>query len=185
MRTRVCVIGAGLLMLIELTGCGGDAAASDPPPPAPVVSNYPAAAAGGACLLLDFPEIEKVVGGKFDVAAASRHQGTYTCVVQAEEASRPDLTLSVTETLADAAIFRDDLEPKGAETVKGLGKAAYRLIVAPGKGYGAGVEVGWLSSDGRLLNLRYTLAAGQGKAAAETVAPKIVALAKKINSTSL
>jgi hypothetical protein len=180
---RVWVVAAGLL---ALAGCADQAAATPPAvPPTPRLTNWPAAAAaGGACRLLDYPIIEQVTGARFDVSAATVSKKTYTCVVQAQTASRPDLALSVTATTADASIFADEMVPKGAKRVKGLGKVAYQLTLAPGKGYGAGVEVGWLSGDGRLICLRYTFAAGHDKAAAGAFAPKLIALAKKIDKSS-
>jgi hypothetical protein len=172
--------------LLGLAGCTDQAAgASSALPPAPIVTDWPASASGGACQLLDYPVIEQAIGIRFDVAAATKQEKTYTCVVQAKAASRPDLALSVTATSVDASIFADEVVPKGAKTVKGLGKAAYRVTLAPAKGRGAGVEVGWLSGDGRLLSLRYTFATGHDKAAADTFAPKLIVLAKKIDSVSL
>lgn len=178
MRGRISLIGVGLLML---TGCG-DAATAKLPAPAVSVVKPPAEAAGGACRLLDFPVIEEVTGARFDISAASKHRKTQTCVVQAEGASRPDLALSVTPTSADAAVFADEMVPRGARSVKGLGRAAYRLTLAPGKGRGAGVEVGWLSRDGRIVCLRYTFPTGQDKAAADEFAPRLVELAEKIDA---
>ena len=181
MRGRLCLIGAGLLML---AGCGEDAAPRADAA-VPRVVQLPASAAGGACQLLDYPMIEQATGTLFDVSAASRHGKTNTCVVRAESADRPDLALSVTPTSADAAIFADEVVPSGGKSVKGLGKAAYRSTVAPVKGSGAGVEIGWLTGDGRLVNLRYTFATGQDRAAAEAFASKLVVLAKKIDTSSL
>lgn len=177
---RVWMMAAGAL---ALAGCSEVAAT--PPPPAPPAIEVPASAAGGACRLLDYPMIEEATGMRFDVSAATTQRKTYTCVVQTQEASRPDLALSVTATSADASIFADEVVPDGAKQVKGLGKAAYRRTLASGKGHGAGVEVGWLSGDGRLMYLRYTFASGQDKAAAEEFAPKLVTLAKKIDTSSL
>lgn len=179
---RVWLMAAGVL---TLAGCAGQAVATPPAlPPAPR-TDWPASVAGGACQLLDYPMIEEATGTRFDVSAATAKQKTYTCVVQTETASRPDLALSVTATSADAAIFADEMVPRGAKTVKGLGKIAYRLTLAPGKGHGAGVEVGWLSGDGRLVCLRYTFSTGHDKAAADAFAPKLIRLAKKIDTSSL
>jgi hypothetical protein len=183
--TRARWLGAVLLALVA--GCGSEAVATIPPAPAPAVATFPAAAAGGACQLLDYGVIEEVLGVRFDVAAASRHKGTQTCVVQAEGAARPDLLASVTGTTADAAVFADEVAPEGATTVKGLGKAAYRVVRAAGRGSGPGVEVGWLTGDKekQLIMLRYTLAAGQPAAKAEALAPKLITLAKKLDTAPL
>lgn len=179
MRGQLCLIGAGLLLL---SGCAQNAAATTPvADPVPVVVEIPAQAAGGACRLLDFKVIERVIGTRFDVSAASQLDGTQSCVVRAEDSPQPDLELSVTPTAADASIFRANAMPKGAKTVSGLGKVAYRASSGPGKGHGAGVEIGWLGGDGQIICLRYNFAAGRDQASAE-FAPKLLALAKKIDA---
>lgn len=182
MRTRV-LTGTGLLLL--LTGCGADAAAVPPAQPRPMVTTWPAAVAGGACVLFDYTVIEQAVGTRFSIAAAMRHQKTDTCVVQAEGASRPDLVLSVTATSADPAVFNSELVPKGAATVKELGKAAYRVTSAPAGDDGAAAEVGWLTDDKRLFTLRYTLAAGGERGVADELAPKLVDLARQLDPSLL
>jgi hypothetical protein len=160
-----------LLVLLAAGGC--TRAAADPPRTvAPLATQWPAAVSGGACQLLDYDGIADALGVRFDVAAASRQGDTYTCVVQNSKASRPDLALAVTKTTADAAIFRDTMVPKGAQSVKGLGKAAYQARVA-----GPGVEVGWLSGDNRLITLRFT---GQDLAAG-----KLLTLAKAVDKSSV
>lgn len=181
MRGRVWLAGAGLL---ALSGCNGQAAepASAPEPPPIVLPVEPAAAAGGACRLLDFAVIAQTTGARFTVAVATTHGKTQTCVLQAGADSRPDLSLSMTPTTADAEVFAEAMVPKGAQRVKALGKAAYRITTPTGPGHGAGVEVGWLSRDRRLIYLRYTFAAGQNGPAAEALAPKLIALAKKIDT---
>ncbi|WP_329108504.1 hypothetical protein OG792_07530 [Micromonospora sp. NBC_01699] len=180
MRGRLLLIGAGLLVL---SGCGESAAVTrdDPPLPIPPVVKLPASAAGGVCVLLDYPAIEESIGTRFDVSAATASGRTNTCVLQSEEASRPDLALSVTPTTADSAVFAGEM-PNGGQSVKGLGKSAYRLTLPVGEDHGAGVEVSWLSADGRMINLRYTLAAGEGKPAADALAGKLVTLAKAIDA---
>jgi len=175
-RGHIGVVCAGLLVL---TGCGSEAVALPEPV---VVTDVPAATAGGVCELLDMPTIAKVTGTRFIISATSKHRKTRTCVMQTGTASRPDLALSVTPTSADAQIFADEMRPQGAKTVKGLGKSAYWRTLAAGKGYGAGVEVGWLSRSKRLMCLRYQFAKGQDTEAAEALAPKLVALAKSVES---
>lgn len=179
MRGRLLLIGAGLLVL---SGCGESAATTRSEAlPIPPVVKLPAAAGGGVCRMLDYPAVEKAIGTRFDVSASTAQGKTNTCVLQSEQASRPDLALAVTPTTADSAVFTDEA-PDGGESVKGLGKAAYRLTLAAGKDHGAGVEVCWLSSDGQMITLRYTLAAGEGKPAAEALAGKLVTLAKQIDA---
>ncbi|SDY48055.1 hypothetical protein SAMN05444365_102392 [Micromonospora pattaloongensis] len=179
MRTRFCVIGAGLLLL---TACEAQAGAI-PAGPAPVVADVPASAAGGACHLLDYDVIEQATGARFDVAVATRREQTYTCLVRARAASRPDLVLSATETSADVEIFTEDVVPRGAKPVKGLGKAGYRLAVPAASGQGPGVEVGWLSGNGRLLTLRYTL--GTGQDAAAELSTRLVTLAQRVDAAAV
>jgi hypothetical protein len=178
-RARLWLIGAGLLVV---SGCGDGAAPGGPALPAPVVVDLPASAAGGACALLDYSVIEQAIGVRFDVSAASQVRQTSTCVVRSEKVERPDLTLSVTATSADASVFKSDVMPSGSQSVSGLGKVAYRLTESPKKGSGPAVEIGWLSGDGRLIILRYVLAAGPDRDAADAVAGKLITLAKKIET---
>jgi hypothetical protein len=105
--------------------------------------------------------------------------------VRSETSARPELALSVTPTTADAAVFADEVVPSGGKTVKGLGKAAYRSTAAATKTSGIVVEIGWLTGDRRLAHLRYTLATEEDQAGAEALTPKLVALAKKIDTSSL
>lgn len=182
MRGRLLLIGAGLLLV---SGCDESAAATQNAPlPIPPVVKLPASSGGGACRVLDYPVIEQVTGTLFDVSASTVQGKTNTCVLQSEQASRPDLALSVTPTTADSAVFADEM-PSGGQSVKGLGKAAYRLTLAAGKDYGAGVEVSWLTGNGRMITLRYTFPAGQGRPAADAFAAKLVTLAKQLDTSSL
>ncbi|MDG4785798.1 hypothetical protein O7626_07630 [Micromonospora sp. WMMD1102] len=181
MRGRLCLIGAGLLVL---AGCAEEVDAPQPVGPAPKVVRLPASAAGGACQLLEYPAVEEAIGTRFEVAAASRHGKTDTCVLRGEAEARPELALSVTPTTADAAIFADEVVPSGGKTVKGLGKAAYRSTTAPAKSAGSAIEVGWLTGNGRLVSLRFTFPAGQEQAEADALAPKMINLAKKIDTSS-
>ncbi|MEV1287031.1 hypothetical protein [Micromonospora sp. NPDC049679] len=177
MRTRLWAIGVGSLLL---TGCGAEAEAK-PHRPAPIVDDVPASAAGGACYLLDFGMIEQTTGSRFEVSVATQQEQTFTCLARGKTEARPDLVLSVTATSADAAIFKDEVVPRGAQQVKGLGKAAYRVVVPAVKGQGPGVEVGWLTGDDRLMSLRYTLAQGQDQTSAAELTPKLVTLAEQID----
>lgn len=174
-------VGAGLLLMAAAAGCGDEAEAKAPPAPAPVLATFPAASAGGVCGLLDFDAIEEALGTRFDVAAASKHKDTDTCMVQANGAPRPDLMLSVTETAADTATFSSEVAPDGAKSVKGLGKAAYRTTRAASGKNGPGAEVGWLTGDKRLITLRYTCVADEPKATAEELSVKLVELAKVVD----
>ncbi|MGW0433185.1 hypothetical protein ACWDV4_11680 [Micromonospora sp. NPDC003197] len=183
MRGRLCLIGAGVVML---AGCGGeDASPARVAVPVPEAVELPASNAGGACELLDYPTVEQALSIRFDVAAASQRKQTYTCVLRTEAADQPDLTLSVTDISMDATGFKADLVPQGGASVSGLGKAAYQLTVAPADEHGATAEIGWLSTDGRPASLHHTLPAGQGRDAAKELLPALVALAKKIDTSKL
>lgn len=189
MRRRMVRSVAGLSTVLAgslLTGCGEDGAERAEIPP-PRVVDLPASVAGGACQLLDYPVIEETTGVRFDVSAAGTHSGSQTCVLRSETAERPELALSVskTKTSVDAALFKEEMVPGGGKAVSGLGKAAYRATLAPADDHGAGVEVGWLSSDGRLLSLRYVFPAGEDRATADAFAAKVVELAKTIDTSRL
>lgn len=177
---------AGCLVTAGMAGCLR--AAADPAPlpapvapAAPVATQWPAAAAGGACQLLDYASIEAAIKVRFDVAAASQQGKTSTCVVQHSDASRPDLTLAVTATSADAAVFRSTMVPDKAQKVSGLGKAAYRARIAGNKKQGPGVEVGWLSASKRLLVLRFTFPPGAGGGEVDAISTGLVNLAKQVD----
>ncbi len=177
MRTRFLALGAGLVL--ALSGCSAtDASADQAMPPVQVVRPA-AASAGGACILWDYAEIEQQLGVRFDVAAAGQVDDTSTCVVQAAGGTRPDLMLSVVEqTSADAELYNADLVPATATKVKGLGKAAYRLVTTAGAADGPVVEVGWLTADRQLMTLRFTFAEGATVAEADDMADRVVSLAK-------
>ncbi|MBO4208557.1 hypothetical protein GSF22_21460 [Micromonospora echinofusca] len=181
MRGRLCLAGFGLL----LGGCAQPDEQIAVPAPVPVLVDAPAGSAGGACRLLDFALVEEATGVRFDVAAASEQGDTHSCVIRAEQQAVPDLTLSVSETSIDLAAFKADLMPKGARAVPGLGRAAYRLTVAPASKQGPVAEVAWLAEDGRLASLRYTLPVGQVRADAEGFTPKLVTLAKQVDTRAL
>jgi hypothetical protein len=178
-RIRLLAFGAGFLLV--LSGCTVDgAAASGGPPPVQVV-RPPAASAGGACVLWDYAQIERRLGVRFDVAAAGQAGDASTCVVQAGDATRPDLLLTVVErTPADAALYRSDLVPDRASPVNGLGKAGYRLVTVGTDGPAA--EVGWLTADRQLMTLRFTFPADRSTADADGMASRLVALARSMDA---
>ncbi|MFG1886058.1 hypothetical protein [Micromonospora sp. NPDC049102] len=182
MRARIVVAGlAGLLV----SGCAAEAEPVALPPPAPVALDVSAASSGGACRLLDFAVIEQVVKARFDVAAASERDDTHTCVVRAERAALPDLTLSVSETTIDKTTFGADVVPAKATKVTGLGQQAYRRTAAASGGHGPVAEVGWLATDGRLAILTWTGARNAERTAADKVAGDLIALAKKVDTRAL
>lgn len=129
--------------------------------------------------------VEEALGVRFEVSAAGRQNTTYTCVLQHSKASLPDLTLAVTPTAADAAIFRSTVMPRSAMAVTGLGKVAYRVPVVAAARRGPGVEIGWLSSNNRLMMVTYTTPTGTAPAAAAETGVKLLQLAQKIDKASV
>jgi hypothetical protein len=173
---------AGAVAAAGVAGCT-KAAAEVPPPRSPMATQWPASVAGGACQLLDYATIDAAIKVRFDVAAASQQGKTYTCVVQHSDASRPDLMLAVTASTADPAVFRSTMVPAKAQSVSGLGKAAYQARIAASKTQGPGVEVGWLSADKRLITLRFTFPPDAGSAEVNAMSGGLVNLAKKVDKT--
>ncbi|MEV0717088.1 hypothetical protein [Asanoa sp. NPDC050611] len=176
-----CLGAAATLAAGALAGC-----AEDPPPQqritAPLRTNFPAATAGGACVYFDYATIEKAIGVRFAISAASQSGQTTTCVVQPVQADLPDLALTISKTTADAEIFKSDVVPdKGATTVKGLGLAAYQSPVAATKTTGPGLEVCWLTKDKRLMSLRFT-GVPDSPAPPKSFGPQLVALAKHVEA---
>ncbi len=158
-----------------LAGCSGAGASAHEPPA--VVSPSPPAPTG-ACLLLDFPRIEQRLHVRMAVAGAANHDKTSTCVARPTEAALPELSVSVTPSKADVAVFRAAMLPDGAKAVTALGKVAYSQLKPAVKGRGPYVEIGWLAGNARLLVLKVTLPEG-GDAAA--LLPDVVELAKDID----
>jgi hypothetical protein len=89
----------------------------------------------------------------------------------------------VSPTTADPAVFRAEVAPKGAPTVKALGTAGYQATAKAAPGQGPVAEVGWLSGDKRLLVLRYTLPAGAPAVRAREASGRLAALARTIDFT--
>ncbi|GAB7050791.1 hypothetical protein [Catenuloplanes indicus] len=182
MRNRLMAVTLGLMLAV--TGCNnGETPESSGPPVKARVDDAQAEIAGGACELLNFGVVHDFLDVEFNVSAAGEQKETITCVLQQGDAPWPDLSLAVSETSADPAIFASDVKPDGAEAVKGLGKAAYQIVSDSTKEHGPSAEIGWLSSNGRILMLRYTFAKDQQKAAATDIAPILVDMAKDLDAT--
>ena len=182
MRSRFIALGAVTALLV-LTGCSAQEDEPTGLPPVHLVQ-LPAASAGGACILWDYAFIEKMIGVQFTIAASDQIDDTSTCVVQTETADWPDLTLSVVEsTKADAKLFTDELMPKKATKLKGLGKAGYRLVTKASGGHGPTVEIGWLSEAEQLQTLRFTFPEGAQSDAVKELQPKLLDLAKAMDTT--
>jgi hypothetical protein len=173
-------------VLLALAGCSAVAGARPPATARPTATptRLPAEYAGGACQLLTYATVEGILGLHFDVAAADQEGGSYSCVLQGEAATYPDLRLVVTPSSADVATFRAVVRPHGAVSVGGLGKAGYRSG-GTGESGGPVVEVGWLSGNARLLMLRVTMPRGSTAAQATAMAARVVTLAKKIDEASV
>jgi hypothetical protein len=181
-RSRLFALGAAVALL-ALAGCTDKEADAATLPPVQIVQQ-PAASAGGACILWDYAFIEEKLGVKFNVAAADQIDDTSTCVVQTERDDWPYLALSVVEsTKADADLFTEELTPKKATKVKGLGKAGYRLISKASGGHGPTVEIGWLSEAAQLQTLRFTFAKEASGDDVKQMSPKLLSLAKAMDTT--
>jgi hypothetical protein len=185
-RSRWVVLGAAAALLAP-AGCDNTGTKAQAAAPAPVdlVKQQPAASAGGACILWDYPFIKEKIGVDFTVAAAGSADDTSTCVVQTVTGDWPDLTLSVVEsTAADADLFSSELKPEKASTLKGLGKAGYRLNTGAKDGHGPTVEIGWLSQAKQLQSLRFTFAKGAKQSDITAMNTKLLDLAKAMNTTN-
>jgi hypothetical protein len=171
------VLTAAVLVL-GLSACTSD----ELPAPKTAPQVRPAALAGGACLLIEFATLERILGEHYTIAASAKKDATNTCVVRTEGAPAPEVALSVTPSKVDAAVFNDVVKPKGSTPVAGVGRAAYQQVTAAKAPDGPLLEIGWLTGDARLLFLRWTLAPGADAAQA---APKLVALAKELDKSSI
>jgi hypothetical protein len=181
-RSRLFALGAAAALL-ALAGCTDKQADAAALPPVQIVQQ-PAASAGGACILWDYAFIEEKIGVAFTVAAADQVDDTSTCVVQTETADWPDLALCVVEsTKADADLFISELMPKKATKLKGLGKAGYRLVSKASAGHGPVVEIGWLSEAEQLQTLRFTFPKDAKNDAVTEMSPKLLSLAKAMDTT--
>ncbi|PTA44319.1 hypothetical protein [Micromonospora sp. RP3T] len=183
MRARSTWLAASAVLLAA--GCADDRSPVAVPAPPPPAAEVAAASSGGACRLLDFAVIAEHTGGTFDVAAATDQGDTHTCVVRAQGAVLPELTLAVTDTSIDAATFTADVQPSGATKVTRLGKVAYRRTLPRTAHSGPAAEVGWLAAEDRLASLRWTSPEGTAAAEVTEATGKLVALAKVIDTRQL
>ncbi|MEU8261173.1 hypothetical protein AB0C02_11215 [Micromonospora sp. NPDC048999] len=182
MHVRTWLAASAVLLTV---GCAAETPAVELPAVAPVPVEVAAASSGGACRLLDFGVIAEHTGARFDVAAAVERGDTHTCVLRAEAALLPELTLSITDTSIDASGFTQDVQPRGATKVNKLGKIAYRQHLPKSGKVGPVAEVGWLATEGRLATLRWTCPHGADTAEAEKMAGKLVNLAKVVDTRQL
>ena len=183
MRSRLFALGAAAALL-ALAGCTDKKAEAAPMPPVQVIEQ-PAASAGGACILWDWAFIQKKIGVKFNIAGSDQVEDTSSCVVRTADADYPTLALSVVEsTDADAELFTENLVPAKATKLKGLGKAAYRLDSKAGGDHGPSVEIGWLSEAKQLQTLKFVFPKGTSDATAKDMQPKLLSLAKAMDTTN-
>jgi hypothetical protein len=182
-RSRLFVLGAAAALL-ALAGCSDKPAeAGTALPPVHVVVE-PAASAGGACILWDWAFIKQKIGVDFDIAASNQVDDTSSCVVRTSNTDYPTLVLSVVEsTEADASLFTEVMVPSKAAKLKGLGKAAYRLDSKAAGDHGPTVEIGWLSEAAQLQSLKFTFAKGAEAATVKGMQPKLLSLAKAMDTT--
>lgn len=198
MGVRVSLSGAAAILLLLATGCSTEAAATagtepsdapqaspspSPVEPYPEVPRPPAAEAGGVCTVFDYDVVEQIVGFRFEVAAASTHDKTRSCLLRPAQEPLPDLMLSISDTKASASVFADDVAPVGAKEIPDFAKAAYWIPIKPDPdtGYGAGLEVNWITADPTQLSLRWTFAPGDDEQSAVELAPKMVELARLVH----
>jgi hypothetical protein len=176
--------------LLSLTACGVAAANPGSTPtrsaaPQLTRSVEPAGDAGGACQLLDYDDIQETLGDQFSIAAASQVSTTFTCVVQGRGKPLPDLTLSVTGTAADDVVFKSTVQPNGATPVPGVGKVAYQAPIAATADAGPGIDIGWLAGNARLIDLRLRLSTTATPQDVADAGPRLIALAKRIDLSSI
>jgi hypothetical protein len=184
-RVRSAAV-VGVVALLALTGCNTKRDAASKPESLPPVKlvEQPAASAGGACILWDYSFIQEQIGVAFNVAAADQVADTSTCVVQTVAGDYPDLMLAVVEsTTADAKLFISDLKPDKAATLKGLGKAGFRLNSPASAGHGPAIEISWLSEANQLQTLKFTFAKTAKTADVTTMNTKLLNLAKAMDTT--
>jgi hypothetical protein len=185
-RSHSTAAAIGVVALLAMTGCNNNRDAEAGPEALPPVKlvEQPAASAGGACILWDYAFIRDKIGVTFSVAAADQVDDTSTCVVQTADGDYPDLMLSVVEsTTADSKLFLSDLKPDKAATLKGLGKAGFRLDSAASGDHGPSVEISWLSEANQLQTLKFTFARSAPAGDVTAMNGKLLTLAKAMDTT--
>lgn len=160
-----------------LSGCS----AADAEQPDPPTRDRSPAIAGGACQLLDYDQLERVLGITFTLAASSSLETSNSCVLRSEQDNLPELSLTVSPTTADVAVFKAAVQPSGATAVTGLGKIGFQAARNADASRAASVEVGWLAGNARLLMLKLSLPAGTNPT---DLTPKVVELAKEVDRYS-
>jgi hypothetical protein len=180
-RDRLRVVLRAVALLATVVGITAACADGD----GGAGSQWPPAAAGRACQFLNYDIVAETIGVRFDTAGGASKDETYSCALTQAENAFPDLTLAVTETEADEVIFIATMIPSGATRIADLGRVGYRIGFPSARGAGPGIEVGWLSTYGRLMIMRFTLPAGTTSAEVQKFIPKLVALAKTIEAKEI
>jgi hypothetical protein len=102
-------------------------------------------------------------------------------VLRAEQDKLPELSLTVSPTTADVAVFKAAVQPSGATAVAGLGKIGFQAARNADANRAASVEVGWLAGNARLLVLKLSLPTGANPT---DLMSKVVELAKEVDRYS-
>jgi hypothetical protein len=182
-RRLALALAAGLVLISG--GCGKLRSIADPDSsPSPLSFDWPAASRGVACGLIDFGEVSQALGTTFDTAAGAQVDDTYTCAETIAGKNLPQVSVALSPTKADDLIFSVSVAPAGSTAVAALGRAAYVLPVPAAGKNGPAIEYGWLSAKPRLFVLRYTFAPDATAAAVNAMTPKLLTLAKQIESTT-
>jgi hypothetical protein len=169
------MVALALLAVVAAAGCDDEAKADSE-------AGWPIGAAGRACQLLEYAAVEAALGTAFDTAGGASSGSTFTCVLTRGGLEFPDLTLAVSPSSIDELVFTATVNPSNSVPVAELGRIAYSLQRAPVDAQGPGVEVGWLSANGRLMMLRYTFAPDPPPEAVAALTPKLVAFAQQIDA---
>lgn len=142
----------------------------------------PAAAAGGVCKSINFATVAQLTGVQFEVAGASGTSGkSQSCVLRRLGGSVPDLSFTVLPASSSVtpAIYQSDYVPSGAQSLSGIGRAAYSRVTTSSAGAGPKVEVGWLGRQ-NIYTLALTTALSTTATAAKQLVPKLASLGDKI-----
>jgi hypothetical protein len=185
---------AGCAAALLTTGCGVvDQPSGEASQPSAPVSDggdtkgaeptSDASDAGGICEYLDFTAFSEATGQPFSVAEAGGADEVTSCVLLTTIGSLPEITFTKAQTTTDTDTYETEIPPKGAETIKDLGKTAYSAVrKAEGK-IGPAVEIGWLTK-GQMYSLRYTTAAGTDKDTAAKTVKALVSVARQVGEAT-
>jgi hypothetical protein len=165
---RLGLAAAAAMVLLAGSGC----AHGGPAPQARIAGAQP------ACSRLDLDVVGFTLDTWFTAAAPGVSDTTHSCALAMAGSPYPYLTLTLTPTQADALVFAAVVVPTGATPLTGLGRAAYQLLstAAPA------AEVGWLSTRGELLVLRFACTPGTASAQVSELGVRLAQLARHIEA---